>query len=91
MIDYFYYYNNSRSVRLQFEISVYVSDASIVAVGASIDELLRASNVFSNPNTGIYIMPNYKFPAKGIVAGFEMFVTKVGFLRLQVIMHQIFL
>ena len=29
-------------------------------------------------------MPNFKFPVDGIVAGFEVFVTKVGFLRFQV-------
>lgn len=56
----------------------------MVAVGDTTKNLLRASSVFSSPNTGIYIMPNYKFPAKGIVAGFEVFVTKVGFIQFQV-------
>lgn len=63
---------------------IFLSDATLIPVGASPPELIRASIVFSSPNSGIYIMPMFKFPADGIVAGFEVFVTKVGFLRFQV-------
>ena len=33
-------------------------------------------------------MPKFKFPASGIVAGFEVFITKIGFLRFQVSTHR---
>eukprot|EP00794_Sanderia_malayensis_P008988 gene8988-9948_t len=65
-------------------LSVTLSDPSILQSGVSVETLLSGSLVLSNSNTVTYIMPKTAFATVGIVSGFELLVSKAGYLRLQV-------